>query len=92
MPRPDATRLCAAVTAAALAVLAGCAPFPEAGAPAVALSRPATAPEPRLVPVEGLAAQAAEGRIDADAEAGLAARADALRRRGDALRQASGGN
>jgi len=86
MPRSIAPHIRAATAVAALALACGCTPFPEVGAPAVLLSRPVEAPGPRLVPVEGLVEQAATGRIDADTEARLAARAAALRSRGAALR------
>lgn len=74
-----------ALIGAALAVLVGCAQFPEVDA---ALGREsARAGYPRLIPLEGVLAAAAGGATAGpDLGAGLAARAARLRLRAGALR------
>lgn len=63
----------------------GCAAPPDLRGQASAAAR--AAPYPSLVPIEGLLAEAAKGRLDADTVAQFEARIAGLQRRGAALRR-----
>ena len=74
------------VTFSLLALMLGCASYPEADTARAAFSEksgPLTAPQ--LVPMEGLSAQAVPGRATAEARDALAARAAGLRVRAAAM-------
>jgi hypothetical protein len=70
-----------------LLVLGGCASFPEVDAAQARFAEKAggASEAPRLVPIEGLIAQASPGRATVAARDGLAARAAGLRARAAAM-------
>lgn len=80
----------AVLTISLLALLQGCAGFPDVDvAQAEFAQKSGTSATPELVPIEGLIAQAVPGRATAGARDALAARAARLRARAAAMRGGS---